>query len=292
MEYEMGEVFKQIRQAKKYTQNYVSDKEMSRSTYAKIESCDMQPTVGKFMHILEKLDISYSEFKYIQNGYRLNDKDKIIHDFFQISTNVESYNFSSLKNKCEQFLKNESDNIVQDILSVTRALIYIESENDYQKAYPFAKKVWDRLSKLDNWYTIELKLINNIFFFFPIDTGLSIVQRALKEIDKFSYISGNNGLKPAYLLNITLLLINNKHFNEALNYSEKSLQVCNAEKRYDLIAVAHARKGISLINMGRAEPGMESINRALQVCRILDQVQMEHAIRQEVNFKTDNRFHI
>lgn len=97
MGYQLGEVLKRIRQSKKYTQKYVSDSKMSRTTYAKIEACTMQPTLGKFMHILEKLDITYEEFKYIKNMCTLNEKEEIVHDFFQISTNIESNRFSALK---------------------------------------------------------------------------------------------------------------------------------------------------------------------------------------------------
>ncbi|TGA96743.1 Rgg/GadR/MutR family transcriptional regulator [Sporolactobacillus shoreae] len=287
MAYQLGEVLKKIRESKKYTQKYVSDNHMSRTTYAKIEACTMEPTVGKFMHILQKLDISYDELKYIQNMYSLEGKEEIIHDFFQVSTSVETSKFFKLKKSCEQYLINHSDSVVDDIRSICIAQLIIQSENDYKKAHIHASKVWERLSKLDDWYTIELKLINNIFFFFPLETGISIAQKALKEINKFSFVEKINELKPAYLLNMALLMINNLQFSEAHHFSEKAIHECDLQKRYDLISVAHARKGVALINLGKNSEGIASIKKAIAINKALDQTQMINAILEEVRQKTD-----
>ncbi|MFX3619191.1 MAG: helix-turn-helix domain-containing protein [Sporolactobacillus sp.] len=286
MAYQLGEVIRQIRHSKKYTQKYISGNEMSRTTYAKIEAGRMQPTVGKFMHILEMLDMSYDEFRFIQNMYVLSGKEEIIHDFFQISTNVECSSLTNLKSKCQKYLSIYGDNIVEDILSVACALILIQTENNYEKAYPYAEKIWERLSKLDNWYSTELKLINNIFFFFPLDTGISIVKRALRETEHFAYIKGNKSLRPAYLINLTLLLLNNKQFDEAEIYANQAIDECTSEKRYDLISIAYARKGIALVNSGKKKQGMLALKKSLEICNALDQEQIAQAIRKEAMEKT------
>ncbi|MFT8310851.1 MAG: helix-turn-helix transcriptional regulator, partial [Sporolactobacillus sp.] len=164
MTYQLGEILKRIRQSKRYTQKYVAGDEMSRATYAKIEACDMQPTVGKFMHILKQLDISYEELLFLQNRYHLSGKDEIIHDFLNLSTNVEQSSVLLLINKCANYLNKHPDSVVQDIQSVCKASMLLHSERTFEHAYPYAKKIWERLSRLDNWYSTELKLINCIFF--------------------------------------------------------------------------------------------------------------------------------
>ncbi|MET1247770.1 helix-turn-helix transcriptional regulator [Sporolactobacillus sp. STCC-11] len=283
MKYQLGEVLKRVRQSKRYTQKYIAGDQMSRATYAKIEACDMQPTVGKFMHILKQLDISYEELMFIQNMYHLDGKDEIIHDFFDLSTNVEQSSVLSLINKCGKYLENYSDNVVKDIQYVCKASMLLHSEKTIDPAYSFAQKVWERLSQLDNWYSTELKLINCIFFFFPIETGIEIVKRALHEIDRFSYINKNIDLKSSYLLNITVLLIKNKQFKEASNYAEKAIGECKTVKKYDGLAFAYARKGIIFMNEKRHEEGLRLVNKGLTICTALDQKSMAEAIIQEVH---------
>lgn len=283
MTYQLGEVLKRVRQSKRYTQKYVAGNEMSRATYAKIEACDMQPTVGKFMHILEKLDISYEELTYIQNLYSLNGKDEILHDFFKLSYSTESHKIQLLDNKCALYLNSNTDNVVQDISYVCKALLSIHAKKSFDEAFPYAKKVWDRLSKLDNWYSLELKLINNIFFFFPLETAISIAKRALQEIDRFSYIIKNDDLRSSYLLNMSILFMKNEQYEEAYSYVEKSLKECKAIKQYDRIALVYGRKGIALINMNKKAEGLVFINKGLTICKVLELDFMTDAIIQEVN---------
>lgn len=283
MTYQLGEALKKIRQSKRYTQKYVAGNEMSRATYAKIEACDMQPTVGKFMHILEKLDISYEELTYIQNVYSLNGKDEILHDFFKLSYSTESHKIQSLNNKCKHYLIGNADNVVQDISYVCQALLAIHAKKSFVDAFPFAKKVWDRLSKLDNWYSLELKLINNIFFFFPLETAISIAKRALQEIDRFSYIIKNNDLRSSYLLNMSLVFMKNKRYEEAYKYVEKSLEECKSIRQFDRVALVYGRKGIALINMNKKNEGMAFIKKGLSICKVLELDFMNEAIIQEVN---------
>lgn len=290
MAYQLGEVLKKIRQSKRYTQKYIAGNEMSRATYAKIESCEMQPTVGKFMHILKKLDISYDELTFLQNMYRLNGKDEILHDFFKISSSTEINKIKILNKKCKQYLFNNSDSVVQDINYVCEALISIHSDKSFEHALPFASKVWRRLSKLDNWYSLELKLINNIFFFFPLETSIAIAERALKEIDRFSYIIKNIDLKSSYLLNMTILFLKNKQYNVAYEFAEKSLMECVKIKRFEGVAFAHARKGIALINLDQINEGLILVRKGLTICNALDLNELGEAIVQEVNELTDIDF--
>lgn len=287
MVYQLGEVIRQIRHSKRYTQKYVAGDEMQRTTYAKIEACKMQPTIGKFLHILEMLDITFEEFDYIRNMYTFTGKEEIIHDFFQISTNVEVARFTMLKEKCEHYLAYHFDSIVSDILAVSKALILILSENDYRQAFPLADKVWQRLSKLENWYSIELKLLNNILFLFPPSVSLSIAQRSLREIERLACVNDTNALKPAYLINMTLLLLNDGQFAEANTYAGQAIDACQALKRYDLISVAFMRKGIALINIGKKERGSFCLQKSLQICDALSLTQMKEAICKEISEKTD-----
>ncbi|WP_188802885.1 hypothetical protein [Sporolactobacillus putidus] len=61
----------------------------------------------------------------------------------------------------------------------------------------------------------------------------------------------------------------------------------HTQKRYDLISIAYARKGIALCNMDKKNPGVSAIKKALEVNSALDQLKMKEAICEEVRQKTD-----
>jgi Rgg/GadR/MutR family transcriptional activator len=180
-------------------------------------------------------------------------------------------------------LKKSFDNVVQDIHYACSALSSIHSEQAFEQALPYANKVWDRLEKLDNWYSVELKLINNIFFFFPLETGISIAERALKEIERFTYIIRNDELKSSYLLNLTIYLIKNQKYEKALLYANKSIEECMQIKRFEGLAAAYVRKGITSIKIEKSHQGLELIKKGLSICRVLDLNSLFEALTQEVH---------
>ncbi|MFT8312385.1 MAG: Rgg/GadR/MutR family transcriptional regulator, partial [Sporolactobacillus sp.] len=122
-----------------------------------------------------------------------------------------------------------------------------------------------------------------IFFFFPIETGIEIVKRALHEIDRFAYINKNINLKSSYLLNITVLLIKNGDLKEANNYADKAIEECKTVKKFDGLAFAYSRKGIILMNTDQHANGLSLVNKGLNICSALDLKTMAEAIKQEVH---------
>ncbi|WP_100488449.1 helix-turn-helix domain-containing protein [Sporolactobacillus pectinivorans] len=283
---QLGFTLKKIRQSKKYTQKYVSSGKMSQSTYSKIESSKMTPTIDKFIHILERLDVTYSEVILYRNKYSIDEKEKIVHDFSHISTTIDSDKIVELELSCAQFLKATYDSVVQDIQLVCHSLLFVQSGN-YEEARNSAEKVWDRLSKMDSWYSIELRLINNILYIFPSETQLSIGEIALKNLYRTSVnFKEHETLKIAFLLNMSLLLINQDKHKPALVYAEKALEESLKINRIDLISMSLERKGIIFVHTEEIERGLSLINKAIYINEAIGNNRFAEAIKEEVRQKT------
>ncbi|CAM3178109.1 helix-turn-helix domain-containing protein [Sporolactobacillus spathodeae] len=282
----LGSILKKIRQSKKYTQKYISSNQFSQSSYSKIESGEVTPTINNFFHILKRLDVSYDEVLRIKAIYDLDPKQHILNNFSVISSNVELGKITELKNECIHFLEANTDVVVQDILWICESLVFVH-EGKYKEACIYAEKVWKRLSKMDSWYLIELKLINNILFFFPPETQISITQIALKKLaDTYENLKEYTVLKIAYLLNITLLLMHQNRYNDALTYAEKAMRESVNIKKVDLISISMVRKGIILYHLKNVTQGLSLISNAININRILGNVQLEKEINEELhNFK-------
>ena len=59
---EFGDVLKEIRVDRGYSQQYVAEGIMGQSAYSKIERNEIEPTFRKWLAILEKLNVSVDEF--------------------------------------------------------------------------------------------------------------------------------------------------------------------------------------------------------------------------------------
>ena len=84
---EFGDVLKEIRIDRGYSQQYVAEGIMGQSAYSKIERNEIEPTFRKWLAILEKLNISVDEFRYILNKENLTTKEKLINEFLSLNYN-------------------------------------------------------------------------------------------------------------------------------------------------------------------------------------------------------------
>lgn len=71
---DFGDVLKEIRIDRGYSQQYVADGIMGQSAYSKVERSEIEPTFRKWLAILEKLNISVEEFRYNLNKDSLTQK--------------------------------------------------------------------------------------------------------------------------------------------------------------------------------------------------------------------------
>ena len=87
MKKDFGDVLKEIRVDRGYSQQYVAEGIMGQSAYSKIERNEIEPTFKKWLAILEKLNVSVDEFRYILNTDNLTTKEKLINEFFALNYN-------------------------------------------------------------------------------------------------------------------------------------------------------------------------------------------------------------
>lgn len=248
-----GVDFKKIRENKSYTQQYVAQDAMARSTYTKFEMGNIVPTITKYFQILNNLDMTHEEFNYIHNDYQLKGKDAILYQFRTMAVNTDINILINVRETTKNYLTDHKDNIIQDIYYICDALITLSKTNDLTQAAPYAEKVWHRISQLDKWYLTELRLLNNILFFFDFDTSLFISKRALVELEHYSHFHEAIALKMAYSMNLIYLLMENKNYEQALEKADSLILLSKEKERYRILGVLYVRKGIILTKLAKTE---------------------------------------
>ncbi|BCD16139.1 helix-turn-helix domain-containing protein [Bacillus cereus] len=177
-----GDTLKRIRESRGLSQTYLAADIVSRTSISKIENGKQEPTISNAKKLITRLDLNTNEFFYIQNDYKLDSKMQILYDFMNLSETTQDEPISKLINECKNYLSNTFDVKINSILIVLESLQNFEKGYDLSTLYENLKPVWERLSKLDDWLIIDLFLINNILYFFPIDTASNMAIHALKTI--------------------------------------------------------------------------------------------------------------
>ena len=276
-----GEDFKKIRENKNYTQQYVANGAMARSTYTKFETGSIVPTITKYFEVLNNLDMSHEEFNYIHNRYHLEGKDAILYQFRAIAVNSDLNNLINVKETTMAYLDEHKDNVVQDIFNICNALIILSKTNDLTQAAPFAAKVWHRIAQLDKWYLTELHLLNNILFFFDFDTSLLISKRALVELGNYKHFYEATVLKLAYSMNLIYLLMENRNYNQALERADSLIILSKKNGKYRMLGVLYVRKGIILAKLNKADSKIW-IQKGFNLLEALEDFSLKEELKKEI----------
>lgn len=281
-----GKDLKKVRENKSYTQAYVAKDAMARSTYTKFEMGSIVPTITKYFQILNNLDMTHEEFNYIHNQYQLTGKDAILYQFRSISVNTEDLNtLLKLRETTKAYLAEHKDNVVQDIFYICNALITLSKTNDLAQAEPYAEKVWQRISMLDKWYLIELRLLNNILFFFDFDTSLFISKRALVELENYTHFHDATELKMAYSMNLIYLLMENQNYTQALEKADILITFTKEKGKYRLLGVLYVRKGVILAKLNRVESEIKIwFQKGFSLLEAIEDFSLKKELQKEVDY--------
>ena len=280
-----GKDLKKIRENKSYTQAYVAKDAMARSTYTKFETGSIVPNITKYFQILNNLDMTHEEFNYIHNHYQLTGKDAILYQFKTMAVNNDLNTLMKVRETTKTYLKEHKDNVVQDIFYICNALITLSKTNDLTQAAPFAEKVWHRISLLDKWYLTELRLLNNILFFFDFDTSLFISKRALVELENYTHFYDATELKMAYSMNLIYLLMENQNYTQALEKADSLISISKEKGKHRLLGVLYVRKGVILTKLNKVEAETKMwFQKGFNLLEAIEDFSLQEELKKEVAY--------
>lgn len=273
MQTNIGSTIKRIRSDKDFTQKYVVDGVMTQSAYSKFELNKTEITYSSLTSILENIEVTFEEVLYIQNGFKHTEKDAIFKKFISTSYNNEE-NIKELLNNAVSYLHKKDDQLITDIKSLCEAFLILLYTADTRMLQTTVSSVWRRLSDRNQFYFSDLYLLNSIFYFFPLETMLEIKKLAFKSIERYGDFQNIQRLKINFCVNISLMLIKEKCYVEALKEIEAAIIFSKKQKAYLQLAVCYVRKGICLNSLDNN--GYPWVQKGLELLTVLE----EHALLQ------------
>lgn len=273
MQTNIGSTIKKIRSDKDFSQKYVVDGVMTQSAYSKFELNKTDITYSSLANILENLEVTFEEVLYIQNGFKHTEKDAIFKKFISTSYNNEE-NIKELFNMAVSYLHKKDDQLITDIKSLCEAFLILLYTADTRILQTTVSSVWRRLSDRNQFYFSDLYLLNSIFYFFPLETMLEIKKLAFKSIERYGDFQNIQRLKINFCVNISLMLIKEKCYVEALEEIETAILLSKKQKAYLQLAVCYVRKGICLNCLDNN--GFPWVQKGIELLTVLE----EHALLQ------------
>lgn len=276
-----GKTLKKIRVGKGFSQKYVSNNICTQGNFSKFELGENKDikhsTLSEF---LVRIETSYEEFRYIDNGYTMPLRDEIINNFYNQTYN-NSENLLQLQRSCFSFLKEfPEDKLINKIYIIIKSLTILANTNDIHNAKILAEPIWTELSRRDNLYLSDIFLLNSILYIFPIETAVEMKKFAFRHIEKYKNFQNINRIKINFLINLSLLYLKNHDYNMALKQLENSIELCKIEKLFINLSICYIRKGICLYNLGHC--GLYWRKKGKNMLEVLDQSDLLSILETEV----------
>ncbi|EAD7213986.1 XRE family transcriptional regulator [Listeria monocytogenes] len=279
----LGETIKFIRTSKNISQKEICMDVISRSALVKIESDKTIPTARTLEFILQQLGVDQEEFTLVRNNFELTTRQQLLQKFNNINTSIRVKQWLTLKHEMNHYLQNQSDPVINEYLAIVKALIIIETEDDYNKASQHVSPIWKRISKNDVWFIDDIQLLTCIFFMFDEQVALTISQRLLKQTEKYLHVDNIKRIQANTLMNISTLYLNKQDYSNALDFIDQTIHTAKNYEYYTLLLFAKGTKGILHCLEHKANIGIPLIKDSLQLLKALDQLDIAKALEKDVN---------
>ncbi|MFC5630708.1 MULTISPECIES: Rgg/GadR/MutR family transcriptional regulator [Streptococcus] len=277
MRWDYGQVYKMIRKSKGLTQNDVCGEIISRSTLAKIESGKVIPNFDNMVFLLEQIDMSLSEFKYICNEFKPDQRERIITTIQSQNSTIEVQDLLPLLKDCENFLKTHHDvpiqNLYRSLQVITEIRIKGLKSNDY--LHGLATSIWKHLEPMDSWYGNDLRLLAIILFYFDMETLPHITKRILENLERYKNFHDIKSFQLSLLGNLSTIYFKNHHFKQCESITLKSLEIAQELKRFDAL-------GFSQVRLGICQNDDELISKGMTLLKLTGENQLVTTLEEEI----------
>ncbi|SJZ54775.1 Helix-turn-helix domain-containing protein [Pilibacter termitis] len=273
MHWNYGKIYRKIRKAKGISQQAVCKDIISRVTLSHFENGKHDPNYVTMQHILRQIDMSFDEFEFICNMYLSEERENIIKDLHSSFSSANIEHLKEIKKRCENYLKVNEDIAIEEINGIVSSWLHL-IENNLQeideKSKEFVHFIWQRLSKMDTWYSREISLINSILFLFPIETTVELFPRLMKTLDRYDGFYEIETKKATILVNVSTIFLTHHYFNEFKIAAEQAYHLAKKIKRVDLLAIASVRFGMCTNDKEKIKKGLELLKWADEEILLLE----------------------
>ena len=238
-----GKTAKLLRRSQHISQSTLCTNSISRTSISKIENEKQHPSVDMAFFIMDKLDISPDEFKYIDNNWSLSPKSRIATTFI---TATETHNmklFENIYQNSAKFLNTQYDQNINFIFAIINMKLNIFKYSKTEKSIK-ALTIWKYISKKDFWTKLDLYLINRIVDYLNDDQQKIILDSSIYILNKkYAHLK-----KLALLLHMkqAKLLLRQSQSKAAQKELQLCLKLCRMLSCYNYLLVNRIR--LSILN--------------------------------------------
>ncbi|KMT61238.1 helix-turn-helix domain-containing protein [Paenilisteria newyorkensis] len=283
-----GETIKKIRTDKNLTQAQLSEGIMARNHLSQVENNNYFPAYDKFFSMIDRLNINFEEFLYIQNDRKILFSRKIPSQISQAASFNNNTQLDSLATEANELYKQTGNITYYHSTLICKALIaYNIDLTISQNMIDFVTPIKEYLFRMDNWYLYELKLFNNIIYALTLEEALLFSRTSLKRLDIFRHFMEFQHIEQYIYTNLSTLCLEYGDFKAAKEFAVTAI---DKAMKFTLVyekVCSKLNHAIACIKLGEEGNAYEVIKKNML---ILEYLELDNAHEHFLNFL--NKFDI
>lgn len=266
---EMGQIFKELRTARKISLKEAAGEALSYSMLSKFENGDSDITISKLLPALDNIRTDLAEFAYLVRGFRPSEMTLHKQEIWQA---LDKRDLIYLQKGYER--EKEAYHQTGQEESLLKALIFKTYLATHQEEVAISEEeqasLYDYLFQVDIWGEYELRIFSDVSPLLPLITYYRYVREMLQKIDFFEGLYSHRNAIQTILLNGLFKALDEEDLNKAA-YFDKQIQVRFFEENETYMRIVYQiADGYHLYLRSDKQAGVAKIKRAIDIFRSLD----------------------
>lgn len=274
----VGKVYQEIRIAKGLKQGDIVGNYISRQNLSSFENGKHIPKYDTMLFLVRQINMTLEEFHYICNQYETDPRNQIIHDFDHTFMSLQISDLERLKEKCKTYLRDQNDDAIQEILTLTTILLNEDRnpiEESKQSLHKLIQKVWKRLELADTWYLSELRTLQCLLFTYDTEYLYMTGQQILDRLNRYQNFHKGQHLLLNLYTRLSSIYLHHGQFENCLQFSNSAVVLSKKMKYYHIHAFHQIRVAICTGNLAH-------IDKYLDLLRITEETDLLKNIQFEI----------
>ena len=269
MEENYGKIVSNIRTAKGVPIGKLISGVCSRTAYRNFVMNQTGTSVDNFMRLLAKLHVSYTEFKYIANGFETDYEQRFVID---LQKAIAQGNLKQLDALLQRTLNYcaiyENDEKYRHLACITQ--LTIDKMKGNQLDENARQVVTNYLIRCETWTHYELMMFNNAMFAFSLDQIRMFREKVIHNLEKYQNLRVYGSESFRVLINMLMVFIESRsHRDIRIMMGLINNYQLNEDMLFEETLRLYFTGILDLINQ-RISVGMTKVKQALEVLSILN----------------------
>ena len=269
MEENYGKIVSNIRTAKGVPIGKLISGVCSRTAYRNFVMNQTGTSVDNFMRLLAKLHVSYTEFKYIANGFETDYEQRFVID---LQRAIAQGNLERLDSLLQRILNYcviyENDEKYRHLACITQLTIDKMKGNRLDENA--RQVVTNYLIRCETWTHYELMMFNNAMFAFSLDQIRMFREKVIHNLEKYQNLRVYGSESFRVLINMLMVFIESRsHRDIRIMMGLINNYQLNEDMLFEETLRLYFTGILDLINQ-RISAGMTKVEQALEVLSILN----------------------